>query len=148
MNDTAGPATQKACVDAWLASCGAVPPSRLPALFSRAIEAVWRRAQPTLGEPTTAAILERVLFDAAASSELVAALALRPTLASIGSLRAAALDPADAARFQQAFRALLVDLLGVLDQLTAHILTPGVVAALGAVRDEPLPAPTDDEGPS
>lgn len=125
-------------VSAWVDRCtrGAGPPELLDAL-ERAFRAVWERARQTLGDPTLTAIVDRVLCTAADAHPV-----LGPISAEGGRL---VLDPLrershDLARDEVVggARFVLAELLRVIGNLTADILTPALHAALSNVP------PSDD----
>jgi hypothetical protein len=123
--------------------------AQLVALFERAIDAMWQRAQLTLGEVTLAAIVDRVLYTAAARFPALAALKLEPGGVDFDELRARA-GSLKEAEFAQAVQFALLEFLSVLGHLTAEILSPALHAELSRVTlddlDQPQPeAPTQLE---
>jgi hypothetical protein len=127
-----------AAVRAWVATLGELPPDLLLTAFTRAFDAVRRRAQTTLGDVTLLAVGERVLYDAHDRF---------PAFSSV-RLDAAGIDCADVvARGREALRVeeirgfvgfMLAELLRVLGALTADVLTPALHRELLATRG---PAP-------
>ena len=120
-------------VDAWLHS---LPNERrseeLVVLFERALQAVWERAQRTLGDVTLEAIGERVLYHAVAKYPAISRLALEPSGFHCRELRDGAqqLDKAD---MQEGLRFVLVRFLAILGSLTADILTNALREELSKV---------------
>lgn len=130
-----------ACVDAWLErTAKGLSPEALLRLFEAALGALWIRTKTTLGEVTLTAIAERVLHNASEKYSLLWSLKVEPTggiqcrelRERIGSVQPAELE--------EAIRFVLVELLTVLGNLTAEILTPELhleinnVALPGAIR--------------
>jgi hypothetical protein len=114
-----------ACVDAWLGrSAKGLSPEALLRLFEAALGALWFRTKTTLGEVTLTAIAERVLHNASEKYSLLWSLQVESTAGiqcrelreRIGSVQPAELE--------EAMRVVLVELLTVLGNLTAEILTP------------------------
>ncbi len=117
------------CVRAWMrASAAGLPPEQLLALFERALTALWQRASRTLGEVTLGAIFDRVLHDVAEDHPVVSALEVGPSGVRFGALAKGGLDD-----LHGAIERTLVELLTVIGNLTADILTPGLHAALSSV---------------
>lgn len=123
-----------ACVDAWLErSARGLAPEILLGLLEAALGALWARTTTTLGDVTLTAIAERVLYSASEKFPLLSSLEVavpggiqcRGLRAQIGSVRAAEL--------LEGIRFVLVELLTVLGNLTAEILTSELHAELGAV---------------
>lgn len=135
-----------AWVDAWLERTLVsrdVPATKLVSLFERAMGALWRRSQSTLGEITVAAIVDRVLYNAMEKYPALSTLKIEGTRVSFDGLRQGdriALDVRDAMRF------VLVEFLTVLGNLTDEILTPGLHAELARVELDEVGSPgTDDD---
>jgi hypothetical protein len=122
------------CVDAWLErSAAGLAPDALLRLFETALNAVWIRTTTTLGEVTLTAIAERVLHNASERFSLLRSLKIEPTRGiqcrelneRIGSI-----GPSE---LREAIRFVLVELLTVLGNLTAEILTPALHAEVSKV---------------
>jgi hypothetical protein len=128
-----------ACVDAWLTrSAAASSPDALLRLFEAALAALWIRTKTTLGEVTLAAIAERVLHNASEKFPLLWSLKVEPA----GGIqcrelreRIGSVQPNE---LREAVRFVLVELLTVLGNLTAEILTPELHAEIYSVS---LPGP-------
>jgi hypothetical protein len=127
-------ARHAAHVDAWLEqSAKNLSTEALLQLFEAALAALWARTATTLGVVTLSAIAERVLYNASEKFPTIASLAVEPAVGiqcrtlrdQIGSVRAAEL--------KAAFRFVLVELLTVLGNLTAEILTPELHAELASI---------------
>lgn len=121
--------SHSACVRAWMegAASGLSREDAL-VLFERALSALWQRAHRTLGEVTLSAIVDRVLHDVSAEFPLIAGLEVGPSGFRVDKLQNRDLDVLDGA-----MRRTLVELLTVIGNLTADILTPGLHAALSSV---------------
>lgn len=137
------------CVDAWMKRV--VPDSqsltadRLSQLFERALEAVWREAQESLGEVTLIAIATRVVFMSKERFSALAGLTVKPGGISLDHLRERA-GTSSAQELQEPLRFLLTELLRVLGVLTANVLTPWLHLELSkVVLDEPTRAVADPE---
>lgn len=131
MHDEAGHA---ACVDDWLERAGTgLPPTALLNLFERALSAIWVRTETTLGEVTLGAIAERVLLNASEKFPHFAALKVEPGGGiQLGGLREQVRAGQDLL-LRPGIRCVLAELLTVLGNLTAEILTPELHAALSSV---------------
>jgi hypothetical protein len=123
-----------ACVDAWLRGAETPGATAFAAHFELALRALWGRAVRTLGEVTLGAIVDRVLYSACEKYPLLSAVKVDGAgiqLAASQEERAAlpSTELVEAARF------VLVEFLTVLGNLTAEILTPGLHAALRAIKE-------------
>ncbi|HET9452482.1 MAG TPA: hypothetical protein VFO83_16450 [Aggregicoccus sp.] len=127
-------ARHAACVDAWLEGAArGLPPGALVRLFEAALAALWACTETTLGEVTLSAIAERVLLNAAERDPLFASLAVEPGRGiRCQELREQA-GSAQGAQLLQGIRLVLVELITVLGNLTAEILTPELHEALSGV---------------
>jgi hypothetical protein len=122
------------CVDAWLGRvANGVDREAHVDLLEAALAALWARANVTLGEVTLTAIVDRVLYNAGEQFPALASLELTETgEISCEALRAAPENaPVDTLR--EGMRFALVELLTVLGNLTADILTPELHAELAKV---------------
>lgn len=132
-----------ACVDAWLDRSKQLSPLFRKQLFEAALAALWTRTAAALGGATVAAITHRVLSSCAREVAWVSSI----DVDSNGIVR---LDPRDAnagspdeRELIDGMRCVLVELLTVLGDLTAGILTPALHAELSRVElapDEPSEA--------
>ena len=130
-------------VEAWLAHAGGGASSpALVALLQGALDALWRRAQQTLGDVTVRAIVSRALVTASSRHPLQRALMVDAEGVScaalahvVGAARPApaAIGPADPAAVRAAVHDVLVEVLTVLGDLTANILTGALHDALMTV---------------
>lgn len=110
------------------ATAASLPREQRLALFERALSALWGRTYRTLGEVTLSAIVDRVLHDVAEDHPLVSALEMVPGGFRVGELASGDLDNLD-----EAIEVTLTELLTVIGNLTADILTPGLHATLSSV---------------
>lgn len=115
------------------------------ALFERALAAVWARAQRTLGEVTLGAIAERVLHTVSKRYLVLSALDADASGFRFDRLR----GQEELIDLDEAIELMLVQLLTVIGNLTADILTPGLHAALsGVARDETAKNPASGSPPA
>jgi hypothetical protein len=120
-----------ACVDAWLERSGkGLSSESLLRLFEAALGALWTRTKTTLGEVTLTAIAERVLHNASEKYSLLWSLKVEPS----GGIQCRELreriGSVEASELREATRFVLVELLTVLGNLTAEILTPELHAEI------------------
>ena len=142
------PDQHRTCVEIWMS--GAVKGAtadQLVALFDRALTAIWRRAQTTLGDVTLAAIVDRVLYTAAARFPAFEALTVDTTGVRFDELTTR-IDELSEAELAQAIRFTLIELLTVLGHLTAEILTPALQAELSRVTLDDIPEVEPQEAPA
>jgi hypothetical protein len=104
------------------------PAEALIDAFDEAFNALWRRANQTLGDVTLTAILDRVLHVAAERFPAVASLELDAAGIHSGALRERASSNRD--ELAEGLRFVLDEFLTVLGNLTAQILTPALHAEL------------------
>jgi hypothetical protein len=140
------------CVDAWLeGSATGLPPEALLRLFEVALDAVWIRTNTTLGEVTLTAIGERVLHNASEQFSLLSSLKIEPTRGIQCRELRVRIGSVDAVELRGAIRFVLVELLTVIGNLTAEILTPALHAEIsrvvlpGAIRAEAKPVRQSDQ---
>jgi len=112
---------------------GTLPAPGLVDVYERALDALWRRANMSLGEITLMAIVDRVLHQGVERFPHLAALKVEMSGVHCEELRlnASAIEPA---RLDESLRYLVVELLRVLGTLTGEILTPGLHEELCKVR--------------
>jgi hypothetical protein len=115
-----------ACVKAWLGRVPeGAPLEEQFGHFELAFAAVWRRANRTLGEITLAAVTDRVLVHATDRFPDLGTVRVAVGGVEWEPVRArAARLPADQLREELAF--MLADLLTVLGNVTADVLTPAL----------------------
>ena len=129
---TVAESDHRAAVKAWMASVRREPPTAaLVDAFEKAFGALWERSHVVLGEVTLLAIIDRILFTASDEYPLIASLDVDARGLHCDRLvtRPGLRDDDLAA----AFEAVLLELLSVLGNLTAQILTPALHAALADV---------------
>ena len=133
------------CVEAWLDQAAkTLAPAQLVTLFERALSALWRRAEITLGEVTLTAIVDRVLYTASETYPFLSALKVEETGIGFDGFRE---QGAHVANLPEAVRLVLVEFLTVLGHLTDEILTPALHAELSKVALEvPGAERGDDDG--
>lgn len=113
------------------------------ALFERALAALWRRAHRTLGEVTLGAIAERVLHTVSKRYPVLAAIDADASGFRFDALR----EQNELEGLDEAIELTLVQLLTVIGNLTADILTPGLHAALSGVSLETSNAASSNPPP-
>lgn len=119
-----GEGQHAACVDAWLKRSGrGLSSPALRRLLEAALGALWARTQTTLGEVTLTAIGERVLYTSTEKFPFLASFKVEPTR-GIEFRGAEGLPVPTEAELREGCRFVLVELLSVLGNLTAQILTP------------------------
>ena len=122
------------CVDTWLErSAAGLAPDALLRLLEAALDAVWIRTKTTLGEVTLTAIAERVLHNASEQFSLLWSLKIEPTRGIQCRELSDRIGSVEPAELREAIRFVLVELLTVLGNLTAEILTPALHAEISKV---------------
>src|SRR5581483_5323871 len=122
------------CVDTWLErSAAGLAPDALLRLLEAALDAVWIRTKTTLGEVTLTAIAERVLHNASEQFSLLWSLKIEPTTGIQCRELSDRIGSVEPAELREAIRFVLVELLTVLGNLTAEILTPALHAEISEV---------------
>lgn len=119
-------------VEGWLGRLPAdLPAASLLLAFERAFAAVWSRACPILGEISLHAIADHVLRSTAAGHPALEAVRVEPSGFSFKGLRPRS-GSRDKDELRRALGALLAEFLSTIDELTAGVLTSGLVAQLDA----------------
>lgn len=114
-----------ACVDAWLdRTSKGLSSEALLRLFEAALGALWTRTKTTLGEVTLTAIAERVLHNASEKFSLLWSLKVEPTNGIQCRELRERIGSVQLSELREALRFVLVELLTVIGNLTAEILTP------------------------
>lgn len=131
-------------VDHWLKRVvphsDTFPPDRLLGLFERALDAIWREAQDSLGEVTLIAIATRVVFVSKERFPALSAIHVEADGISLDALRERA-HTLQTRELVESLGFLLTELLRVLGVLTANVLTPWLHAELAKIAlDEPASA--------
>jgi hypothetical protein len=119
-----------ACVDAWIARMAPASAVERIRLLERGVNALWKRATPTLGPITLGAILNRVLHTAGAEPALVSALQVRDTGLGVATAVDEVAAMTNGAILDQGVRAILTEFLSVLSNVTADILAAPLHAEL------------------
>jgi hypothetical protein len=122
--------TVKTWRDGWAGNLSA---QELVDLYDRALDALWRRANMSLGEITLMAIVDRALHHGTEKFPHLAALKVETSGVHLGPLRPS-VPVLDLALLDESLAFLVVELLRVLGALTGEILTPGLHAELHKVR--------------
>lgn len=133
-------------VDAWIrGNAEGLAQVPLVSLFAHAIQAIQDRTVITLSNVTLAAILDRVLYQSQKRFPLLLGMKIQPEGISLEGVlsRAAFQDPAE---IKEAFRFFLIELLTILGNLTAGILTNPLFHALSEVTAERIRAESGADG--
>ena len=116
----------------WMKHASRLSPDELAELFEKAMSALWQRTYSALGDITVAAIVDRVLYNATEKYSILGSLKLGAKgidftefLEQAGSLHDGEL--------REAIQFVLVELLTVVGNLTAEILTPALHSELSSV---------------
>ena len=131
-------------VRAWMSRAAGLPSDQLAHLFEQAVSVLWRRACPTLGDVTLTAIADRVLYNAAEKFPVFDALKLSADGVDYAEFRERAGRLSDR-ELTGGVQFVLVELLTVIGNLTADILTPALHAELSKVTKDAL-GPGSGEG--
>ena len=120
------------CVSEWMKHAARVPPDELTGLFEKAITVLWLRTHAALGDITVAAIVDRVLYNAKEKYSVLGSLKLDTSGISFAEFhqRAASINDRE---LTEAIEFVLVELLTVVGNLTADILTPALHSELSSV---------------
>jgi hypothetical protein len=122
-------------ISAWMAQATVLSSDQLAQLFEQAIGALWRRAFFTLGDLTLAAIVDRVLYNATEEFPVFGSLKLDANGINCAEFRKQAKDTGDR-ELTEAIQFILVELLTVIGNLTAEILTPALYSELSTITVE------------
>lgn len=131
-------AEHAAFVDRWLGNDGASPGVVLRRL-DEALAVVWSRTVTMLGEMTLAVIAERVVWNASEQFPFLSALQVDPSRGIVCDGVLARLRPGDGAELERAARFVLVELLTVLGNLTAGLLSEPLHEELAKLRSVAVP---------
>src|SRR2546421_9073451 len=107
-------------------------PDQLAGLFEKALTALWHRTYSALGDITVAAIVDRVLYNATEKYPVLGSLKLDTSGVNFAEFREQAGSLNDG-ELRQAIQFVLVELLTVVGNLTAEILTPALHSELSNV---------------
>jgi hypothetical protein len=121
-------------VTAWRKGwAGTLAQPALLDLFERALDALWRRANMSLGEMTLMAIVDRVLHQGCEQFPHLAQLKVETNGVHFGALRHS-VQGLDREQLEESLVFLVYELMRVFGSLTGEILTPGLHAQLHTVR--------------
>jgi len=136
------------CVNTWIARVvDGTPSPRVIDAFEAAFAALWQRAHLTLGEVTLAAIVTRVLCSAEQQFPFLASLKLEEAKLDCEQLRVTA-PSLPTEQLVDGIRFVLVELMTVVGNLTADILTPALHAELcNASPERTQPSPGERSTP-
>ena len=127
------PPDHEAAVDEWMGPAKRLSAAEFIDLFESGLHRMWERAQPTLGEVTLGAIVDRVLYTATERFSFLAPLKIKEGRVEFADLRKASGSVAPG-ELASAARFVVLEFLTVLGHLTAEILTPALHAELVKVR--------------
>jgi len=125
------------CVNEWMKHASRVAPDELAALFEKAMDVLWRRTYSALGDITVAAIVDRVLHNATEKYAALGSVKLEPGGLNFAEFRQHAGSISDR-ELKEAVQFVLVELLTVIGNLTAEILTPTLHSELASVTPKDL----------
>jgi hypothetical protein len=119
-------------VSEWMKRAATVSQDELAGLFEKAMSALWHRTYSALGDITVAAILDRVLYNAAEKYSVLSSLKLGPGGVDFAEFRHQAGTINDR-ELKEAIQFVLAEFLTVVGNLTAEILTPALHSELSKV---------------
>ena len=105
-------------------------PAHLARRFEAALGAIWSRTETILGEVTLTAVADRVLHNSIERFPQLAVLKIEPPQGFVCAGLCAEAAGLPARELEEGVRFVLVELLTVLGNLTAEILTPQLHAVL------------------
>jgi hypothetical protein len=132
-------------VSEWMKQASRVSSGELAQLFEQAMGALLHRAQLTLGDITLAAIVSRVLYNAAEKFPALGSLKLDSDRIDVSEFRAEASNLSDR-ELREAIQFVLVELLTVVGNLTAEILTPALHSELSNITLKNSPGKQSGKG--
>jgi hypothetical protein len=122
-----------------------VSSDHLAQLFEKALTALWHRAYFTLGDVTLTAIVDRVLYVATEKFSVLGSLQLDANGVNFREFRQRASSISDR-ELREAIQFVLVELLTVVGNLTAEILTPALHSELSNITVKDSPGKQTGEG--
>jgi hypothetical protein len=125
-------------VSEWMKRFSQVPAEELAGFFENAMIVLWRRTYSALGDITVAAIVDRVLYNATEKYSILSSLKLGTSGVNFSEFRQKAGSINDR-ELKEAMQFVLVELLTVVGNLTAEILTPALHSALSSVTVKESP---------
>src|SRR5579871_548964 len=120
------------CVSEWMKHASRVSPEELAGLFEKAMTVLWHRTDSALGDITVAAIVDRVLYNAAEQYSVLSSLKLGPGGVDFAEFRQTA-GSVDDRELKKAIQFVLVEMLTIVGNLTAEILTPALHSELSSI---------------
>ncbi|GAC1353673.1 MAG: hypothetical protein NVSMB47_06530 [Polyangiales bacterium] len=124
------------CIDEWVLHHGIASTEELTDAFERALRALWNRASAPLGEGTLSVVMTSVLNKALQRHPSIRGLSVAPSGVRYDRSVDDAMTPAEA---RLALREILVELLSLLGEMTAQVLTPALHDSLSRLADERRP---------
>ncbi len=121
-------------VNEWMKRAVTVSQDQLAGLFEKAMSALWHRTYSALGDITAAAIVDRVLYTATEKYSILGSLKLGFGAKGVNfaEFREQAGSVNDS-ELREAIQFVIVELLTVVGNLTAEILTPALHSELSNV---------------
>ena len=119
-------------VSEWMKHATRISPEELAGLFEGALTVLWSRTHSALGDITVAAIVDRVLYNAAEKYSALGSLKLDASGINFAEFRHQAGTFNDR-ELREAIQFVLVEFLTVVGNLTAEILTPALHSELSSV---------------
>jgi hypothetical protein len=104
-------------------------------LYEQVLDAIWKRTHKSLGEITLLAIVDRVLLNNIDRFPHLSVVKLESSGLVFTELRRK-LDPLESELLCTSLRQLVLELLTVLGNLTAEILTPGLHAQITKIAED------------
>jgi hypothetical protein len=114
-----------------------ISPEDLAGPFEQAMTALWHRTHVVLGDITVAAIVDRVLYNATEKYSVLGSVKLDASGINFEEFRQKAGSIPDR-ELKPAIEFVLVELLTVVGNLTAEILTPALHSELSSVNAKDL----------
>jgi hypothetical protein len=116
----------------WMKHASPASPDQLAELFEHAMSALWHRTHSALGDITVAAIVDRVLYNATEKYPILGSLKLGAKGVDFAQFRENAGSFHDG-ELREAIQFVLGELLTVVGNLTAEILTAALHSGLSSV---------------
>jgi hypothetical protein len=125
-------------VSEWMKQASGLSADQLAGLFEKAMTALWHRTYSALGDITVAAIVDRVLYNTTEEYPVLGSLTLGPSGVNFAEFREQAGSVSNG-HLRKAIQFVIVELLTVVGNLTAEILTPALHAELSKVTTTDSP---------
>ena|SRR5438105_2654442 len=119
-------------VSEWMKRAATVSEDQLAGLFEKAMSALWHRTYSALGDITVAAIMDRVLYTATEKYSILGSLKIGEKGINFAEFHEQA-ESLNDGELRKAIQFILVELLTVVGNLTAEILTPALHSELSNV---------------